>query len=69
MKDMRYSIWIEAEEWAEGEWNTFDDSTDAIVTFEDGSLHFIHTRTSTPWQKRTNERVNAYMESTYGEVT
>lgn len=32
-----YTIWIEAEEWAEGEWNIHDDNTDAIVTFEDGS--------------------------------
>ncbi|MNO76645.1 hypothetical protein D3C76_677200 [compost metagenome] len=37
MKDMQYSIWIEAEQWAEGEWNIHDDNTDAIVTFEDGS--------------------------------
>ncbi|WP_202556294.1 hypothetical protein [Paenibacillus silvestris] len=34
---MQYSIWIEAEQWAEGEWNIYDDNTDAIVTFEDGS--------------------------------
>jgi hypothetical protein len=37
MKDMQYSIWIEAEQWSEGEWNVYDDNTDAIVTFEDGS--------------------------------
>ncbi|MBY3623813.1 hypothetical protein HGO21_30315 [Acinetobacter sp. CUI P1] len=37
MKGMNYSIWIEAEHWAEGEWNTHDDNTDAIVSFEDGS--------------------------------
>lgn len=37
MKGMPYSIWIEAEHWAEGEWNIQDDSTDAIVTFEDSS--------------------------------
>lgn len=28
-------IWIEAEEWAEGEWNIEDDNTDVIVTFPD----------------------------------
>jgi hypothetical protein len=37
MKAMQYSIWIEAEQWSEGEWNVYDDNTDAIVTFKDGS--------------------------------
>lgn len=37
MTIMKYSIWIEAEQWAEGEWNKYDDNTDALVTFEDGS--------------------------------
>ncbi|MEK3905287.1 hypothetical protein [Paenibacillus sp. FSL R7-0179] len=37
MNEMKYSIWIEAEEWAEGEWNIVDGNTDAIVTFEDSS--------------------------------
>ncbi|WP_379136709.1 hypothetical protein [Paenibacillus sp. sgz500958] len=37
MKGSPYTIWIEAEQWAEGEWNIHDDNTDAIVTFEDGS--------------------------------
>ncbi|WP_169083268.1 hypothetical protein [Paenibacillus sp. PL91] len=37
MKSNQYSIWIEAEEWAEGEWDIHDDNTDIIVTFEDGS--------------------------------
>jgi len=37
MKGMEYSIWIEAEEWAEGNWNIYDGNTDAIVAFEDGS--------------------------------
>lgn len=37
MNEMKYSIWIEAEEWVEGQWNIDDDNTDAIVTFEDGS--------------------------------
>jgi hypothetical protein len=32
-----YSIWIEAEAWAEGQWNPHDDNTDVFVTFEDGS--------------------------------
>lgn len=33
----QYSIWIEAEQWAEGEWDIHDDKTDVIVTFEDCS--------------------------------
>ncbi|MWC29695.1 hypothetical protein [Paenibacillus sp. MMS18-CY102] len=37
MQKMPYSIWIEAEQWAEGEWNIHDDNTNAIVTFEDGA--------------------------------
>ena len=32
-----YQIWIEAEEWALGEWNAADDATDVMVTFADGS--------------------------------
>jgi hypothetical protein len=32
-----YRLWIEAEEWATGQWNIYDDNTDVIVTFEDNS--------------------------------
>ena len=32
----KYSIWIEAEEWAPGEWTPADDNSDVIVTFENG---------------------------------
>jgi hypothetical protein len=32
----RYSVWIEAEEWAPGEWTPADDNSDVIVTFENG---------------------------------
>jgi hypothetical protein len=32
----KYSIWIEAEEWAPGEWTPSDDNSDVIVTFENG---------------------------------
>ena len=35
-------IWIEAEQWAEGELNRVDDNSDVIVTFEDGS-HWVAT--------------------------
>ena len=30
-------VWIEAEEWAPGEWQPVNDVTDAIVTLPDGS--------------------------------
>ncbi len=29
-------IWIEAEQWAEGEWDLEDDNSDVIVTIENG---------------------------------
>jgi hypothetical protein len=32
----RYSIWIEAEAWAPGQWTPADANSDAIVTFESG---------------------------------
>lgn len=35
-QSQKYSIWVEAEEWAEGEWNHADGNSDVIVTFEDG---------------------------------
>ncbi|MFC0273766.1 hypothetical protein ACFFIX_20475 [Metabacillus herbersteinensis] len=38
MKDNRNKhIWIETEEWAEGEWDVEDDNLDVIVTFSDRS--------------------------------
>src|SRR6185295_19098650 len=35
-KQANYSIWIEAEEWAPGEWNPFDANSDVLVSFEHG---------------------------------
>lgn len=32
-----FRLWIEAEEWAPGEWDPTDDVTDAVVTLADGS--------------------------------
>ncbi len=32
-----YTIWIEAEAWAPGQWNPVDDNTDVLVTFDDRS--------------------------------
>jgi hypothetical protein len=37
MNMKNHSIWIEAEEWAAGEWTPDDDNTDVIVTFEKGA--------------------------------
>lgn len=37
LKRKKYTVWIEAEHWAPGEWDIFDDNTDVIVDFEDGS--------------------------------
>jgi hypothetical protein len=37
LKKRRKHIWIEAEEWAEGEWNIEDVNLDVIVTFSDRS--------------------------------
>ncbi len=35
-----YKIWIEAEHWAEGEWNPSDDNSDVIVTMANGTRWF-----------------------------
>jgi hypothetical protein len=35
-----YTIWIEAEHWAEGEWNPSDDNSDVIVTAANGTRWF-----------------------------
>jgi hypothetical protein len=32
-----FQLWIEAEEWAPGEWDPSDDVTDAVVTLADGT--------------------------------
>lgn len=32
-----YTLWIEAEEWAPGQWTPANDVTDAVVTLADGS--------------------------------
>jgi hypothetical protein len=34
---MDHQVWIEAEEWGPGEWQSADDVTDAIVTLSDGT--------------------------------
>lgn len=57
----KYSLWIEAEEWAEGEWNPADDNTDVIVMFADGSrwvatfFAYANIHTLTEKNRRTGE--------------
>ena len=36
MVSSKYKMWIEAEEWAEGEWDVNNDNTDVIVEFDSG---------------------------------
>jgi len=36
-EQQQYTIWIEAEQWIPGAWNTEDANTDVIVTWEDGN--------------------------------
>jgi hypothetical protein len=56
-----HTIWIEAEEWAPGEWNPQDDNTDVIVTLEDGSrwvatfFTYRNVQTLTDKNKTTGE--------------
>ena len=33
----KFTVWVEAEHWEEGQWNPVDDNSDAVVTLEDGS--------------------------------
>jgi hypothetical protein len=35
-----YSIWIEAEEWAPGQWDPLDDNSDVRVTFDSGDVWY-----------------------------
>ncbi len=37
MENQNYYIWIEAEQWASGEWNPADCNSDVIVSFEKGA--------------------------------
>lgn len=58
MRPHEYTIWIEAEQWAEGEWDILDANSDAIVTFEDGSrwaLHLSPMITSSHLRERINK--------------
>ncbi|MEH7074270.1 hypothetical protein [Neobacillus drentensis] len=54
-------IWIEAEEWAEGEWNIEDDNLDVKVTFSDRTvwiasfITYKNIKTLSEMNKRTGE--------------
>ena len=37
MEHQNYYIWIEAEQWASGEWNPTDCNSDVMVSFEKGA--------------------------------
>ncbi len=56
-----HTLWIEAEEWAPGEWTPVDDNTDVIVTFADASrwvatfLSYANIQTLTEKNRRTGE--------------
>jgi hypothetical protein len=56
-----YTLWIEAEEWAPGEWTPADDNTDVYVTFADGSrwvatfLSYANIQTLTTKNRQTGE--------------
>ena len=60
-KEQEYTVWLEAEQWKRGEWTPDDDSTDAIVTWKDGSrwgatfVAYQHIQTLTEKNKRTGE--------------
>lgn len=57
-------IWIEAEEWTEGEWSIEDDNTDVIVTFSDRSkwiasfFTYKNIQTLIEKNKQTGENLN-----------
>ncbi len=60
-KKQKYTVWIEAENWAPGEWKPDDDNTDVIVTWDDGSrwlasfISYQNVQTLTEKNKKTGE--------------
>ncbi len=59
-----YTLWIEAECWVPGTWTLADDTTDVIVTWEDGSrwgatfISYQHIHTLTEKNKSTGENLS-----------
>lgn len=60
-EQQQYTIWIEAEQWIPGAWNTEDANTDVIVTWEDGSrwvatfFSYNNVKTLIEKNKKTSE--------------
>ena len=64
---MRKHIWIEAEHWAEGEWNIYDDNLDVIVTFPDRSrwIASFFTYQNIQNLREKNQRTGECMSGTF----
>jgi hypothetical protein len=67
-KNSKYTIWIEAESWAPGEWTPEDDNTDVIVRCVDGSrwiatfVSYQNVRTLAAKNRRSGENLSgAYL--------
>ncbi len=64
MTNKNYTIWIEAEKWTEGTLNIYDDNTDVIVQFEDGTrwsatfFTYLNINRLTEKNKKTGECLN-----------
>ncbi len=60
-------IWIEAEEWAEGEWNIEDTNLDVIVTFSDRSKYIASFFTYKNIQslREKNKLTGEWLSGTY----
>lgn len=60
-------IWIEAEEWADGEWDIEDTNLDVIVTFSDRSKYIasFFTYKNIESLREKNEQTGAWMSGTY----
>src|SRR5262245_39727754 len=59
----RYTIWIEAEQWAPGEWEPRDANSDVTVTFDNGEdwvatfVSYDHVRTMSRRSMETGEQL------------
>jgi hypothetical protein len=67
LRAKKYSVWIEAEHWAPGAWNIFNDNTDVIVDFEDGSrwLASFFTYSNIETLSRKNASTGEYMNGKF----
>ena len=62
-----YFIWIEAEHWAPGEWNSVDCNSDVMVSFREGAewtaTFFTYNNIKTLAEK--NKRTGECLQGTY----